>query len=247
MCVVGGAGVFPKSNTCDRVDFVIAIVIVIEKNRSRLRPRLRVITRLWKNRVSGRRCVPYTVKLCIILSMSVMRDGTVKQKSGRPLYFAGTVNISAPRPAVWEMLVDPETAATLTPSVQNWTEIEPNRKFKVNSCVEMGGVNVTLPIEITWSDMIAPSRITICTHTVWQKKVIETCTQLILCDDEIKQGTMIEFTAETSPISRALAPLAHTLIGRNLRQFFVNLKTESETAPIMTTARTKRNLIPVDG
>ncbi len=142
--------------------------------------------------------------------------------SCRPLRYEGSVQFDAPQSIVWQYLTDPAVSAHITPAVVAWQTIVPGELFQVEVGVQMGERAVTLPVEIAWSNMVAPEAMSLRATTVWERCQFEIIGDFALSENA--QGGVLAFTAVAHLSNPAVRPFAHAIAQRTLRQFFVNLK-----------------------
>jgi uncharacterized protein len=76
-----------------------------------------------------------------------------------PMTFRGSVEIEAPREAVYAFLTDPDRVARCAPDVQKVEVVDADR-FRVTARVGVGPVRATFALDVAWQDRRPPESAT---------------------------------------------------------------------------------------
>jgi carbon monoxide dehydrogenase subunit G len=141
-----------------------------------------------------------------------------------PLRFEGTVDVVAQRALVWSQLTTPEVLADVTPGVVAYEIVEPERHFRVSSVVDVGGNQMSLPVDIVWVRAIEDVLLQWEAVVSIRNRAIAIKGVLDLTGDDL---TVITFSAETAPLPNTInipPMIMRSLITRYITTFFTNFK-----------------------
>ena len=147
-----------------------------------------------------------------------------------PLRFEGTVDIVAQRALVWSQLTTPEVLADVTPGVVAYEIVEPGHHFRVSSVVDVGGNQISLPVDIVWVRAVEDVLLQWEAIVSIRNRAIAVNGVLELTGDDL---TVITFSAETAPLPNTInvPPLImRSLITRYITTFFTKFKQTAEKA-----------------
>ncbi|MEQ9639840.1 MAG: molybdopterin-dependent oxidoreductase [Alphaproteobacteria bacterium] len=80
--------------------------------------------------------------------------------AGRALFGEGEARVAAPRPQVWDMLLDPETLARVIPGAHGVERLSEHR-FRADATVGIGPVKGRYTVEVELADLVPPQSLTL--------------------------------------------------------------------------------------
>jgi molybdenum cofactor cytidylyltransferase len=127
------------------------------------------------------------------------------------MHFEGTVDITAPREAVWRFLTDPQKVAGCAPGVESVEVVVPNERFRATASVGFGSVRARFVTDVEWLDLEAPSRARMKAHGNAPGSAVDATSEMALRDAG-DGGTELQWSADVTVVG-TIASLAARLMG----------------------------------
>ncbi|HEY7728851.1 MAG TPA: SRPBCC domain-containing protein, partial [Candidatus Eisenbacteria bacterium] len=115
------------------------------------------------------------------------------------MHFEGTVDITAPREAVWRFLTDPQKVAGCAPGVESVEVVVPNERFRATASVGFGSVRARFVTDVEWLDLEAPSRARMKAHGNAPGSAVDATSEMALRDAG-DGGTELQWSADVTVV-----------------------------------------------
>lgn len=138
------------------------------------------------------------------------------------MQFEGSFHIDAPPTAAWQTLTDTAVLARITPHIEQYNIIEPDKRFAADATLAVGGQSIPLSADIHWLDLIPNEYLHTLTKTSWMGQKIKLDAKIwLIAAVQTEVRFSAELTAPAIPKS-----IAHAVMSGILRDFFTNFKQE---------------------
>jgi carbon monoxide dehydrogenase subunit G len=127
------------------------------------------------------------------------------------MHLEGSVNIKAPREAVWQFLTDPHQVSSCAPGVESVEVVEPGKKFRATAAIGFGTVKARFTGDAEFVELDAPHRAKIKAHGNAPGSAADVTSEMFLSDGP-GGTTDMKWTAEVV-ILGTLASLAARMMG----------------------------------
>ncbi len=149
------------------------------------------------------------------------------------MHFAGTVEIKAPREAVWDFLIDPVQVGSCGPGVES-VEVVDETHYKARAKVSVGPVSARFNVDLEAGEQVPPERATIKAHGLAPGTAVDGTGTMTLRDGE-NGSTIMDWETEVV-VSGAIASLGMRLLEGTARkmigQTFDCIRAKLESAPV---------------
>ncbi|MEE8062176.1 MAG: carbon monoxide dehydrogenase subunit G [Gemmatimonadales bacterium] len=125
------------------------------------------------------------------------------------LDFSGAPMIAAPRPMVFQRLIDPETVSAAAPGVES-VETVGDHHFRISSGFGVGAIKLQFILDVELSDIVAPERAKMRAHGKAPGSMVDVQTSIQL-EEKGPDETQLHWQARAT-ISGTLASLGGRLL-----------------------------------
>jgi carbon monoxide dehydrogenase subunit G len=124
------------------------------------------------------------------------------------MHFEGTVQINAPRDAVWAFVIDPNQVGQCGPGVES-IEVVDDTHFKATAKVGIGFISARFNVNMEFAEVDAPNAATIKAHGQAPGSAVDADARMQLSDAD--GGTRMDWSAEVN-IAGTIASVGARLI-----------------------------------
>lgn len=110
------------------------------------------------------------------------------------LSFSGSNEVRAPRPVVWDHLLDPQFVAASAPGVDSVEQVDDSH-FKVFLALGLGALKLHFTLDVELSDVVAPERVTMRAEGKGPGSGVEMTTAITL-DEPVAGSTTMNWQSE---------------------------------------------------
>lgn len=136
------------------------------------------------------------------------------------MHFSGTVEIAAPRAAVWDFVSDPQKMGSCGPGVESVETVDES-KFVAKAKIGVGPINAKFTIDAEFVERAEPNRAQVRARGKAPGSAVDGTAEMTLRDGETDGTTVMDWSADVQ-ISGMMASLgarmiegtAHKLIGQ---------------------------------
>lgn len=146
------------------------------------------------------------------------------------MHLEGSVNIKAPREAVWQFLTDAQKVSQCAPGVESVEIVEPGIKFRAVAVIGFGAVKARFAGDVEFLELDAPNRAKIKAHGSAPGSAADVLSEMFLADGP-DGSTDMKWAAEVTVLgqlaslaARMMAPVSQKLS----EQFFACVKKKIE-------------------
>lgn len=147
--------------------------------------------------------------------------------------FSGTVEIGAPRQAVWAFLMDPTRVGSCGPGVES-VEVVDETHFRARAKVRVGPVGARFNIDLEMAERTPPDHAEIKAHGLAPGTAVDALSSMTLRDGPRPDTTMIDWTADVT-VSGTIASLGLRMLegtaNKMIGQTFNCIRSKLEEAP----------------
>lgn len=145
--------------------------------------------------------------------------------------FSGSLEIAAPRQAVWDFLVDPQQVGACGPGVESIEEHDPDH-FTATARVGVGPINLRFTGDAEFVERVAPERAAIRGRGKAPGSAVDGTARMELRDGDADGTTVMDWTAEVNlhgTIANLGARLIRGTANRIINEAFACIKSKLET------------------
>ncbi|MDH3944843.1 MAG: carbon monoxide dehydrogenase subunit G [Anaerolineae bacterium] len=125
--------------------------------------------------------------------------------------FNGTVDIQAPRQAVWDFLTDAEEVSQCAPGLESLEVVEGGKKFLVVASIGLGNIKARFNAEVEWLEMDAPHFAKMKAHGDAPGSAADVISEMVL-EEKDDGGTELGWKADINIVG-TIASLAARMMG----------------------------------
>lgn len=126
------------------------------------------------------------------------------------MQFSGTVEIAAPRAAVWDFVSDPQKMGGCGPGVESVESIDEN-KFLARAKVKVGPIAAKFSVDAEFLERTAPDRATVRARGKAPGSAVDGTAEMSLRDGDSPDTTVMDWSADVQ-ISGMMASLGARMI-----------------------------------